>query len=68
MTEREAGQSTCKENKISCIFLGRTNSPGRIENKMYGHLCAHIGYIGPGELPEDGCTPGTRFEIRSLAV
>ena len=23
-------------------------------NRALGHLCAHIGYTGPGESPEDG--------------
>ena len=27
---------------------------GNEMNGVLGHLCAHIGYTGPGEPPEDG--------------
>ena len=39
-------------------------------NGVLGHLCAHIGYTGPGEPPEDGemneMTLSSRHMIRNL--
>ena len=43
-------------------------------NRALGHLCAHIGYTGPGEEVRMvrwlrwHCLPDTGFEIRALAV
>ena len=38
-------------------------------NRALGHLCAHIGYTGPGEPPEDGemieMKPSSRHRIRN---
>ena len=38
-------------------------------NRALGHLCAHIGYTGPGERPEDGemieMTLSSRHRIRA---
>ena len=38
-------------------------------NRALGHLCAHIGYTGPGEPPEDGemieMTLSSRHRIRN---
>ena len=37
---------------ISPIITFISNENGI--NRIVGHLCAHIGQTGPGELPEDG--------------
>ena len=50
-------------------FNGKLSFEKNEMNRVLGHLCAHIGYTGPGEPPEDGgmieMTLSSRHRIRN---
>ena len=57
---------------VSFILASYGSTRAENENEMnraLGHLCAHIGYTGPGEPPEDGemieMTLSSRHRIRN---